>query len=424
MEIWKPIPTFENYEASNLGRIRNNYRILKGYKNRSGYINHTLIDDNSKIIKIDAHIIVCITFHGQKPHKTYTVDHINNIKDDNCITNLRWASKSEQISNIIRKEKSSRSIEMVNLKTNEVVHTFEGAKEASKTVSLYFKTIRNWIDNKSKHINNCYFRYKKLDDLKNEKWKQLSNSFWISDKGRIKDNKNIELSTNIKNGYYVCSVNGKFKYIHRLVATAFIDNPNSYNIVNHIDNDRLNNNVENLEWCTPKHNTSHAIKFIKLNRKDKIYKVDLNGKLIKSYKTITEAAKDENIHQTSMSGRIKRKTAVDNKYIFTRDYIKEETEENEEEKEEDITEYIKINKDYTVFKYNIKTKKIVQSFITVKEAAESENIFSPSMSKRIKLGTIKNEHIFSKDNLLYGYNTATPTNQGLLDGNLMSSVQK
>lgn len=48
--------------------------------------------------------------------------------------------------------------------------------------------------------------------------------------------------------------------IHRLVAICFIDNNNNYKQVNHINGDKLNNSVENLEWCTNLENQRHAIK--------------------------------------------------------------------------------------------------------------------------------------------------------------------
>ena len=73
------------------------------------------------------------------------------------------------------------------------------------------------------------------------------------------------LKSNIKNsGYLYLSIsngNNKFKHanVHRLVALAFIPNPDSKPQVNHKDGNRLNNNVDNLEWCTAKENINHSL---------------------------------------------------------------------------------------------------------------------------------------------------------------------
>ncbi len=59
--------------------------------------------------------------------------------------------------------------------------------------------------------------------------------------------------------------------VHQLVAKAFIPNPNNYKMINHLDGNPFNNNVKNLEWCTAKQNTEHAIKtgLIKIREYDK-----------------------------------------------------------------------------------------------------------------------------------------------------------
>lgn len=61
-----------------------------------------------------------------------------------------------------------------------------------------------------------------------------------------------------KRGYYQVCLDRKTRQIHRLVAEAFIDNPENKPVVNHIDYDRKNNNVNNLEWVTYKENSYHS----------------------------------------------------------------------------------------------------------------------------------------------------------------------
>lgn len=88
--------------------------------------------------------------------------------------------------------------------------------------------------------------------------------YLIESDGRIFSLKrNIWMKPSLgNNGYYGLELANKDGHkrlsIHRLVALAYIPNPNNYPIVNHKDENKLNNNVENLEWCTAKYNLTYG----------------------------------------------------------------------------------------------------------------------------------------------------------------------
>lgn len=107
------------------------------------------------------------------------------------------------------------------------------------------------------------------------------------------------LKTCISNKGYelVClkNKNGRRKQytVHRIVALAFVPNENNYPIINHIDENKLNNCFTNLEWCTYAYNNSYngvGEKKIKAVSKT-VYQYDLNWKLLAVYPSTREAGR-------------------------------------------------------------------------------------------------------------------------------------
>lgn len=105
----------------------------------------------------------------------------------------------------------------------------------------------------------------------------------------------------------------KKKFVHRLVAEAFLENPNKCNIVNHKDENGLNNHVENLEWCDAKYNTNYGtcIERRADRCKKNVQQFDLSGALIKNWHGIVEAAVVLRIDPSSITkaAKGKRKSA-------------------------------------------------------------------------------------------------------------------
>lgn len=137
-------------------------------------------------------------------------------------------------------------------------------------------------------------------------WKKIyydniETNYSISDVGEVKnDTTGYILKPAIQQGYAHVTLyinkKGKRVKIHRLVATAFIPNPNNKPYVNHIDGIRSNNNVENLEWVTASENTQHAVDtgLFLPTREKSVTQFSLNGEKIATYPSTMEAGRMTN----------------------------------------------------------------------------------------------------------------------------------
>lgn len=146
--------------------------------------------------------------------------------------------------------------------------------------------------------------------------------YQVSNLGRIKSlkfGKEKLLSPAFdKDGYlYVCLCkNGEKKryFIHRLVAQAFLPNPNNYPEVNHIDENKLNNNVDNLEWCDRKYNINYGTRTEKCSKQ--VGQYDLSGNLIKVWKSGWEIERQLGYSSSNISACCLGKYKTSHGYIW------------------------------------------------------------------------------------------------------------
>lgn len=172
--------------------------------------------------------------------------------------------------------------------------------------------------------------------MNNEIWKDIKGYeglYQVSNLGNVRSlgnnkkrkEKILKLSQTPK-GYqivYLSNKNqGKNYYIHRLVASAFIPNPNNLPQVNHKDEIKTNNMVDNLEWCDCEYNINYGTRNDKMNITKKakpIYSINITTNEITFYQSAYAAQKQTNISQTSICmccrGKIKTSGGYKWKYV-------------------------------------------------------------------------------------------------------------
>lgn len=321
MTKWKKMkPPFLRYSISDDGQIKNdktNY-VFTNNRRTGGYVRVSLTVDNRRQIHKLMHVLVAEYFIGEKP-KNKIVHHKDSDRLNNDINNLEYISQKENCQDVKGKSgHKSRSVIQYDLNMNlvkkwdRIIDTPYGRGNISSCCSGRLKQAYGFIWR--------YFEEK----ITGEKWKKIifnKKQIKVSNMGRIRlPSGKITYGNDNGNGYNIININGKSIFAHRLVLSSFqkIRNWENYT-VNHKDYNKINNNINNLEWMTQKENNNHSwLKKRKNNvRKCKVIRIDKN-KNEKTYKSMEEASAKNKISKGNicMACKGQRKTASGFKWEY------------------------------------------------------------------------------------------------------------
>jgi len=341
MEDWRTIENYDNYEVSSFGRIRNKStsRILIN-NIKSGYFHNSIFNNEKKRKTLKVHRLVAQAFIPNLDTKS-DVNHKDKNKLNNNIENLEWMTRKENnmhrcdgikiVCNknkpVLRIDKISNNI-LEKYNSIELAGTWAFENGLTKTVHNGRNAIGNCVNGLSKCAYKFIWKYENTnEDLENEIWRKVvlenidmgEKEYFVSNLGRFKNSCGV-IMDNYKindNGYIRVYIFNKTFALHRLIALAFIDNPVKKEQVNHINGNKLNNKIENLEWVTNSENQLHKFK-IGLGNKTtrKIIQLDLQLNEIKQFNSIINASKELNISYSNIIKNLCKKQKTAGGFIF------------------------------------------------------------------------------------------------------------
>ena len=267
-EQYKPVNYLDfgdYYDVSNLGNVRSNYnkRVLT-QKDNNGYLRVAFSKPINKSVSVSR--LVAFTFiPNDKPDEKTVVNHIDENKHNNHVTNLEWSTQKYNV-NISTKDKTHRKQVIQKDLQGNVIGTFDTINDAAKAVGVDRTTIGKVLVGVNQTAGGFKWEYKDesmkpkenvdLTDCKNLSFlsDELSNYYVFKDGNVFNKTKRIFLKPclNSKGALYITLSKDKKKkqnfYIQQLVAMCYIPNPDDKKRVKHLDGNKSNNSVENLEW--------------------------------------------------------------------------------------------------------------------------------------------------------------------------------
>jgi hypothetical protein len=269
-EEWRAVPGVAGLRVSSLGRVQRYY--ARGGWSRMHFVSPGLVGycrftHNKKLTSV--HHAVCLAFHGPRPSKLHTPDHVAKYdgdwmreRSDNRACNLRWATKSDQSLNR-KPESADRSGKPVFIKHESWEKTLPPLRFPSTLAAGKFLGVgSSHVSAARKHGRKVHgFSVTAADsecqeNLPGEEWRRASDKLYVSSMGRVQLRDKVgagwglRLTPKPTSGRLYVRVLGDV-LVHRLVATLFCgEQPSAAHTVNHINGQKDDNRACNLRWAT------------------------------------------------------------------------------------------------------------------------------------------------------------------------------
>ena len=274
----------------------------------SGYVRPGMKNKDGKKVKRSMHVLVAKAFIPNPENKSF-VCHINRNKADNRVENLIWCTRQEKERGRIKSKKSAgKSINQLSI-DGIYIKTWISISDASQTLSIRRQNISDTCKNKRESAGGFKWKYHEtVHSLPNEEWKTMnldpSASVKVSSFGRIWRCHDMKTYGSETNGYMYVRVQGRVFSVHRLICQVFkpIENSDKY-AVDHIDGNKRNNHVDNLEWVTDAENSkrARAAGLITPNNKcRKILQLDNEKRILNCFDSIKEATNKTGVNKGSI----------------------------------------------------------------------------------------------------------------------------
>lgn len=254
-EIWVSLESlgYSLYEISSFSQVRDNKGNILNESLQHGYSRVSLITENEegkrKFQMRMLHQLLVDTFLIKPGSpKKLTVDHIDRNPQNNDISNLRWATATQQNLNRVTTDPKGIPVNQYEI-DGTFVRRWSSVKEIlASNPSLNVNGLRGNLNGYSTSNRGYVWKYEKTD-LSEEEWKDHPElGVEISDKGRVRKKNGVPTIGNSRNGEYVITIEYKKYLVARLVAETF-HGLHQNQMVIHVDGNKKNNAKENVKFA-------------------------------------------------------------------------------------------------------------------------------------------------------------------------------